>query len=90
MLTWILIALIIALIFGVVKVEDCKANLMKLVALAKKWLMIAFEWLNTQTTEIKKKLAAKQAVAAAKKEADAKAKQKETSSKEETSAEDNK
>jgi hypothetical protein len=60
MLSWILIAFIIAIIFGVVKIDDCKPYIKQSKALAKKILAITYEWINIHIVASKKKCATKQ------------------------------
>jgi undecaprenyl pyrophosphate phosphatase UppP len=60
MLSWILIAFIIAVIFGVVKIDDCKPYIKQSTAMAKKIFAIAHEWINTHVADLKKKSATKQ------------------------------
>lgn len=53
MLSWILIALAIAVIFGVIKIEDIKAQWQKLLPHIKNLLSAVVSWSKHKTDEIK-------------------------------------
>ena len=54
MLSWILIALIIAFIFGIIKVETLKSAAEKIIPMLKNTFNVFQNWSKTKIEEIKK------------------------------------